>query len=118
MWWKVSLLVLVLTGLFFCLGLYVGGGLLLQLTGGVARSVSWLTLIDASNQAANLALNDRRLVYLPWAWCATVAVTSLPIGITLLAYCMRLKPVSSLHGNARFANNAELRVFEYKGDYQ
>lgn len=118
MWWKVTLLVLVLTGLFFLLGLYVGGGLFLQLAGGEWRSVSWLTLIEASKQASSLALNDRRLVFLPWAWCATVAVACLPIGITLLAYFMRLKPVSSLHGNARFANNAELRVFEYKGEYQ
>ena len=113
MWWKVTLVILILTGLFFVFGLYAGGSLFLLLTGGVG-SVSWHTLIDASN----LALNDGRLVFLPWAWCATLAITLLPIGITLMAFFLRLKPVTSLHGNARFANNAELRDFEYKGEYQ
>lgn len=113
MWWKVALLVLVLTGVCFVLGLYAGGNVFLQLI-GVAEEVTWHTLMDASN----LGLNDPGLVYLPWAWCVTLAITFLPLGITLLAFFLRFKPVTSLHGNARFANDAELRAFEYKGEYQ
>jgi hypothetical protein len=45
-------------------------------------------------------------------------VTFLPIGTTLLAFLMRFKQVSSLHGDARFATNRELKQFEYKGEYQ
>jgi hypothetical protein len=114
MWWKITLAVIVLTALFFVLGLYAGGALFLVLNGEDYSGVSWHTLLDASK----LVLNDRRLVFLPWAWCATVAITFLPFGLTLLAIFLRLKPVSSLHGNARFANNAELRLFEYKGEYK
>lgn len=114
MWWKVTLAIVILTGLFFVLGLYAGGGLFLVLTQEDYSGVSWHTLLDASD----IPLNDRRLVFLPWAWCATAAITFLPTGLTLLAFFLRLKPVSSLHGDARFANNAELRVFEYKGEYQ
>ena len=115
MWWKITLAILILTALFFVLGLYAGGGLFLLLNHDQYSGVTWHTLLDASD---GIALNDRRLVFLPWAWCATAAITFLPIGLSLLAYFMRLKPVTSLHGNARFANNAELRVFEYKGEYQ
>jgi len=114
MWWKVSLAILIFTVLFFVLGLYAGGGLFLVLNQEEYSGVSWHTLLDASN----IAMNDRRLVFLPWAWCATAAITFLPTGLTLLAFFLRPKAVSSLHGNARFANNAELRVFEYKGEYQ
>jgi hypothetical protein len=88
--------------------------LFLLLTREEYSLVSWHTLLDASD----IALNDRRLMFLPWAWCATAAITFLPLGITLLAFFLGLKPVSSLHGNARFANNAELRLFEYKGEYK
>lgn len=114
MWWKVTLAVVIFTALFFVLGLYAGGGLFLLLTREEYSLVSWHTLLDASD----IALNDRRLMFLPWAWCATAAITFLPLGITLLAFFLGLKPVSSLHGNARFANNAELRLFEYKGEYK
>ncbi|WP_324729664.1 hypothetical protein [Pseudomonas chlororaphis] len=114
MWWKITLVVLVLTALFFVLGVYAGGALFLLLTGGGYSSVTWHTLLDA----ADLAWNDRRLVFLPWAWCATAAITFLPIALTLLSYFLRLKPVSSLHGDARFANNKELALFEYSGEYK
>lgn len=113
MWWKVSLVVLVATAGCFVLGLYAGGAVLLWLTGDHSPT-TWHTLLDVSQ----LAFPDRRLVFVPWAWCAALALTCLPIGITLLAFFLRLKPVSSLHGNARFATNAELRAFEYKGEYQ
>nr|UVN17853.1 hypothetical protein pPsy0479a_00021 [Pseudomonas syringae] len=31
---------------------------------------------------------------------------------------VRLKPKTSLHGDARFANDRELRQFEYQGEYK
>lgn len=116
MWWWIAIFVaiVVLTALFFVGGVYAGGWLFLLLNQEDYTSVSWHTLLDASK----LTLGDHRLVYLPWAWCVTAAVTFLPIGITLLAFLARFKRVSSLHGDARFATNRELKQFEYKGDYQ
>ena len=34
-----------------------------------------------------------------------------------MAIFIRLKPKTSLHGAARFANGRELRQVEYKGEY-
>ena len=114
MWWlAIVVSIAVLTALFFVLGIYAGGWLFLLLNQEDYTSVSWHTLIDGSK----LTLGDERLVYLPWAWCLTAALTFLPIGITLMAYFMRFKRVSSLHGDARFATNRELKQFEYKGEY-
>ncbi|WP_375122195.1 hypothetical protein [Pseudomonas sp. LW8] len=113
MWWKISLIVLVLMAFFFVAGLYVGGVFFLLVTGQAIDAVTWHTLIDVSS----MTLNDRGTMYLPWAWCATIALTFFPLALTLLALFSR-KPTSNLHGNARFANNAELRIFEYKGPYQ
>ncbi|WP_426102953.1 hypothetical protein [Pseudomonas sp. PSPC3-3] len=115
MWWlAIVFAVLVLTALCFVLGIYAGGWLFLVLNQEEYMGVSWHTLLDASK----LTLDDYRLVFLPWAWCATAAITLLPIGITVLALLMKFKRVSSIHGDARFANNTELKLFEYKGEYQ
>lgn len=114
MWWKLTLLVVAMMALFFVLGLYAGGGVFLLLTSGDFDNVSYRTLFDAGH----LALNDHRLVFLPWAWCVTAAATFLPVGLTLLALFVRIKPKRSLHGNARFANAWELKAFEYTGEYQ
>lgn len=114
MWLKLTLVILLLTVVFAVLGLYAGGALFLQLTEGSYSGATWHTLIDAGE----FSFTDKRLVYLPWSWCAMGGITFLPIGLSLLAYFMRLKPVSSLHGNARFANDKELDLFEYKGPYQ
>ncbi|PRW84484.1 hypothetical protein [Pseudomonas fluorescens] len=114
-WWiAIVVAIVVLTGLFFVGGVYAGGWFFLLINQEDYTSVSWHTLLDA----AKLTLDDERLVYLPWAWCVTAAVTFLPIGTTLLAFLMRFKQVSSLHGDARFATNRELKQFEYKGEYQ
>lgn len=114
MWWKITLLVLVLMMVCFVGGLYACGALFLKLTAGNATAgLTWHTLWDARH----LALNDRRLLYLPWSWCVTAAITFLPVGITLMVFFFRLNPTSSLHGDARFANARELRQFEYKGEY-
>ncbi|AGN33467.1 hypothetical protein PflA506_p0057 (plasmid) [Pseudomonas fluorescens A506] len=114
-WWiALVIAVLVLIALFFVGGLYAGGWFFLIVNQEDYTNVSWHTLFDASK----LTLDDDRLVYLPWAWCVTAALTFLPIGITLLAFLMRFKKASSLHGDARFATNKELKQFEYKGEYQ
>lgn len=113
MWWKVTLMVLVMMLLCFIGGIYVGGALFLKLTDAPLTGLSWNTLWDAGN----LPLSDRRLLYLPWSWCATAALTFLPVCFTVIALYGRLKPRTSLHGDARFANARELQQFEYKGEY-
>ncbi|KFF42186.1 hypothetical protein JH25_27865 [Pseudomonas sp. BRG-100] len=114
MWWKTTLLVLVLILVCFVGGLYAGSALFLKLTAGNAMTgLTWHTLWDARH----LALNDRRMLFVPWSWCLTAAITFLPVGITLFALYFRLSPTTSLHGDARFANAQELRQFEYKGEY-
>jgi hypothetical protein len=114
MWWKITLSVLLLMAVCFVAGIYAGGVAFLQLTGGHLSSVAWNTLWDARL----LPLTDKRLLYLPWCWCITVAVTFLPVGFALMAIFMRLKPRTSLHGEARFATARELRQFEYDGEYR
>lgn len=114
MWWKVTLVVLVLIAVFFVVGLYAGGAFFLRMTGGDVSAMAWSTLYDARL----LPLNDRRLLFLPWSWCVTAAITFLPAGLALLAMFVRLNPKTSLHGDARFANNRELRQFEYVGEYK
>ncbi|HCD9752118.1 hypothetical protein ABL975_30555 [Pseudomonas aeruginosa] len=114
MWWKVVLLVLVLMLLFFIGGLYAGGALFLWLTDAYPGDVGLTTLFVASK----MPLSDPRLLYVPWSWCVTAALTFLPVGVTLLAFMGRFSTKQSLHGDARFANERELRLFEYRGEYQ
>lgn len=113
MWWKLTLLVLGLMAACFMAGLYAGGALFLHLTQGKFAGLSWNTLWEARH----IPLNDRRILYLPWSWCVTAALTFMPVGATVMAIFIRLKPKTSLHGDARFANEKELRQFEYKGEY-
>lgn len=115
MWWKISLAVLFMSIVFALIGLYAGGALFLYLTDADPLTVTWHTMIDASNKG--FVLDDAKLMYLPWCACLTIAVTFLPLVLTLIALFTG-KGVSSLHGNARFANEKELRLFEYKGEYQ
>ncbi|WP_122423049.1 hypothetical protein [Pseudomonas viridiflava] len=114
MWWRLILMVIVLMAAFFVGGLYAGAALFLKLTGGDIGSMSYHTLWDARK----LPFTDRRLLYLPWAWCVTAALTFLPTGFVLLSIFLRLKPITSLHGDARFANESELRLFKYDGEYK
>lgn len=114
MWWKMTLLVLALMLVCFVGGLYAGGAVFLKLTTGSTVGMAWDTLWEARH----MAITDRRMLYLPWSWCVTAAITFFPVAITLLVFFFNLKPTTSLHGNARFANERELRVFEYKGEYQ
>lgn len=114
MWWKLTLLILLLMVVCFVAGLYAGGAVFLQLTGGHLSSVAWNTLWEARH----LPFTDNRLLYLPWSWCITAAITFLPVGFALMAVFMRLKPRTSLHGDAKFATDRELRQFEYQGEYK
>lgn len=113
MWWKLTFVVIALMLVCFVAGLYAGGALFLHLTEGHFAELSWGTLWDARH----LSLTDRRVLYLPWSWCLTAAITLLPAGITVMAIFIRLNPKTSLHGDARFANEKELRQFEYQGEY-
>ncbi|WP_440057893.1 hypothetical protein [Pseudomonas fragariae (ex Marin et al. 2024)] len=114
MWFRLMIMIIVLVVAFFIGGLYAGGALFLKLTGGDFGTLSYHTLWDART----LPLTDRRLLFLPWSWCATAALTFLPTGFFLLSVFLRLKPISSLHGDARFANESELRLFQYEGEYK
>lgn len=114
MWWKLTLMILLLMVASFVIGLYAGAAAFLQLTGGHLSTMAWNTLWEARL----LPLTDNRLLYLPWCWCITVAITFLPVGFVLMAIFMRLKPKTSLHGDAKFANDRELRQFEYVGEYK
>lgn len=114
MWWKLTLMVLLLMVLCLVVGLYTGAAVFLKLTGGHISDMAWNTLWEARL----LPLTDRRLLYLPWSWCITVAITFMPVGFAVMAIFIRLKPRTSLHGDARFATERELRQFEYQGEYK
>lgn len=114
MWWRLTLMVLLLMAVCFVMGLYAGGAMFLQLTEGHITAVSWSTLWGARHTP----WTDKRVLYLPWSWCVTAAITFLPVGFALMAVFFRLKPKTTLHGDARFANARELRQFEYKGEYE
>lgn len=113
MWWKVFLAMLGLTGLFFVLGLYAGAAAYLQVTTGSTAGMGLTTLFDANAVAMRGVIN----AYLPWAWALTAAITLFPIGVLLLAYFSSGAAQNWLHGNARFANDRELKQFAYKGEY-
>lgn len=117
MWWKVSLLVLALMCLFFFGGLYAGGVLYQLLTYHTIYAISYRTLIDLYNASSVYPVNDRRLMFLPWAWCLTIGIGFLPLIITAVSIIGGGKSNKNLHGNARFANKKELAMFEYKGPY-
>ncbi|WP_235655633.1 hypothetical protein [Candidatus Williamhamiltonella defendens] len=89
-------------------------GVYLLLIGGSFGQVTLTTLIEAGA----FSLTDRQKIFLPWAWCVTVALTFLPLGLTLFALLLGKTPKKSLHGDARFASKKELNAFKYKGNYQ
>ncbi|HDL7537457.1 hypothetical protein [Yersinia ruckeri] len=114
MWWKLTIAITIMMMVFFIIGLYAGGATYLAMIGGDFRQVTIMTLFNAGE----IHLMDRNRLYLPWAWCVTAALTFLPVGMTLLALFLGTNKKSSLHGDARFANNSELRAFKYRGNYQ
>jgi hypothetical protein len=115
MWWKISLFVLVASIVFAVLGVYAGGALFLFLTEGDPATVTWHTMYDASK--VGWGLDDGKLMYLPWCVCLAIGMTFLPLVLTVIALFIG-KGVSSLHGDARFANDKELALLDYKGEYQ
>lgn len=114
MWWKIATAIIVLMMVFFVIGLYVGGGVYLTLTGGDFRRAALNTLLNAGD----FSLTDRQKVFLPWSWCVTVALTFLPVGLTLFVLFLGKSKKTTLHGDARFANKKELNAFKYRGNYQ
>ena len=114
MWWRLTLLVVGLMSVCFVIGLYAGGAVFLHWTGGSIDGLSWNTLWEARHAP----WKDTRVLYLPWSWCVTAAITFLPVGFALMAFFFRLKPKTTLHGDARFANEREMRLFEYQGEYK
>lgn len=114
MWWKITIAIIVLMMVFFVIGLYIGGGVYLTLTGGNFRQAALFTLINAGD----FSLTDRQKMFLPWSWCVTVAFTFLPVGLTLFALFLGMNKKTSLHGDARFAGKKELNAFKYRGNYQ
>lgn len=113
MWWKTLILIIVLTALFFVLGLFAGGATYLMLTGNDYHQTSFNTLL----MAGDFSLTSRQKIYLPWAWCVTAALTFLPTGMMLLMLFGGKKNQNNLHGNARFANGRELESLEYRGSW-
>lgn len=115
MWWKVILVVILLTLVMAIVGVYAGAALFYGLTQVDPMHATWHTLLDASKSKQ---LTDKQLMFLPWCWCLAAGIALLPIGISLMAFFGRYKEVSDLHGNARFANAKELRLFKYDGEYK
>ena len=113
MWWKIAIAIIVLMMVFFVIGLYIGGCLYLGLTSGSFRHGAITTLIDVGA----FSLTSRQKMFLPWAWCVTVAFTFLPLGLTLFALFLGKNKKTTLHGDARFANKKELNAFKYRGNY-
>jgi hypothetical protein len=104
---------IVLTTIFFVIGVIAGGALFLMLTGDALANLKWNTVF----MAWNLPLSDVRFAYAPWATCVVAGTTFLP-GIIFLMVLFRGRfKKASLHGDARFANNSELRPYLYRGDY-
>lgn len=102
-----------LTIVFFCCGVYLGGALFLGLTGGGIANLQWGTVF----RAWELPLSDVRFAYAPWATCVVAGMTFLP-GIIFLMVLFRGRfKKAPLHGAARFANNSELKPYIYRGDY-
>lgn len=112
--WKTVITLMVLTGIFFVIGLYAGGGVYLMLTGGDFRQAALTTLPGAGA----FSMTSHHKMFLPWAWCVTVALTFLPPGLTFVALLAGGNKKMALHGDASFASKKELNAFKYRGNYQ
>lgn len=112
--WKIAIAIIVLMMAFFMIGLYVGGGVYLLLIGGSFGQATLTTLMDLGE----FSLTHRQKMFLPWAWCVTVAFTFLPMGLTFFALLIVKNKKTNFHGDARFANKKELNAFKYKGNHQ
>ncbi|MCW0309919.1 hypothetical protein NB725_004372 [Pantoea ananatis] len=104
-------LILFLTAIFFVLGLYAGGWAWYYMSGFKYGTPGLFTLINQGG----FSLTDRAKIMLPWAWCVAVAITFLPLVITVITLLPKSDSGSNLHGNARFANRRETKRFWYTG---
>lgn len=107
------LMLVVLMAVFFVVGWYCGGALFIALSQGSMATLTWHTLI----YAWSLPLTDPRFAYVPWATCATAGITFLPGIVVLVVFFGGRFRRRALHGSARFANNAELKPYLYRGNY-
>ncbi|WP_240313949.1 hypothetical protein [Candidatus Fukatsuia symbiotica] len=98
----------------FCDRFICRRGVYLALIGGNFRQATLRTLMEAGA----FSLFHRQKIFLPWAWCVTVALTFLPLGLTLFALLLGKNKKTTLHGDARFATPKELKAFKYRGNYQ
>lgn len=93
---------------------YSGGALYLYLAGFPARNVTWETLYIG----VQLPYKHHDFSSAIWGSVLAAWIVFLPVLITVVTIWLYLLPKNnSLYGNARFANNKELEVFHYKGDY-
>ena len=107
------LLFVLLMAVFFVVGWYCGGALFLALSNDSISNLTWRTLLFAWS----LPLMDERFAYAPWATCVTAGITFLPGIVFLMVFFGGRFRKMALHGNARFATNAELRPYSYRGNY-
>lgn len=107
---KVFLLILLMTAIFFVIGLYAGGWAWYSMTGYHRGTPGLFTLLSQGE----ISLTNKGKVMLPWAWCVTAAITFLPVGLTVLSFLAKTdNSQNNLHGRARFANRRELRKIWY-----
>ncbi|EKS5411693.1 hypothetical protein QB953_004452 [Salmonella enterica] len=101
--------------LFGSLGQFVGSLVFMQLR-HIPLTPSLLVLFDALTyyRADLMSEHVQQQFYI--ASGVSLAITVLPPLIFLLALIIKKKP--SLHGDARFANDMEMRPYLYKGSYQ
>lgn len=101
--------------LFGSLGQFVGSLVFMQLR-GLPLKPSILLLIDALSYYRSGLMGESVQQHFFIAGGVSLAVTLLPSLIFLLALVIKKK--ASLHGDARFANDMEMKPYIYKGSYQ
>lgn len=95
-------------------GNYAGGALYLYLAGVPVTDVTWETLYNG----VHLPYKHPDFSSAIWGSVLAAWIVFLPVLITIVVIWLVLLPKNqSLYGNARFANNKEMEVFHYKGDY-
>lgn len=96
------------------IGNYAGGALYLHLAGYSFSEVTWWTLYNG----VHLPYRHPEFSSAIWGSVLTAWIIFLPVLVVVVVLWLHFIPKNnSLYGNARFANNRELEVFHYKGDY-
>jgi uncharacterized membrane protein len=114
---KVFLLVilfLLVVVIFAVIGNYSGGVLYLHLAEHPINQVTWWTLYNG----VHLPYKHPDFSSAIWGSVLTAWIVFLPVLVVVVVLWLHFIPKNkSLYGNAKFANNKELEVFHYKGDY-